>query len=143
MARKKQTKGIKLEKTLEKFYHRRPKNIKACVVIDKRGLIIVDKAVDGFSTLSLAAMIALVSDVSIRVNDNLNLGETKLVSFSSSNGELFIKSFNVDMVEFRVGTLTARIKGYSLLKRLKNRRKSMEKDLEKACEEIKEIMGQH
>ncbi len=140
---KKQTKGFKLEKALEKFYHRRPKNIKACVVIDERGLIIVDKAVDGFSTLSLAAMIALVSDVSIRVNDNLNLGETKLVSFSSSNGELFIKSFNVDMVELRVGTLTARIKGYSLLKRLKNRRKSMEKDLEKTCEEIKEIMGQH
>lgn len=138
---KEQTKGLDLENTLEKFFRRKPKNIKACVVVNERGLLIVDRAVDGFSTLSLAAMVALISDVSIRVNSNLDLGKTKVISFSSSNGELFVKSFAVGGSKFRIGALTSKKKSLSLLRQLKIHRRNMERDLEETCNKIKEIMG--
>ena len=44
-----QSKTSRLELALEKFFQRRPRNVKACVVVNERGLLIADKTVNGIS----------------------------------------------------------------------------------------------
>ncbi len=134
------TKITRLERTLDKFFQKSSKNIKACVVVNARGLLIADKANGDFPISSLAAMIALVSDVDIRVTSNLNLGESRLVSFSSSNGFFYVKNFYIENYQFRIGTLTTKLRRRDFLKRLITPLRSIERDLEKMGNEVKEII---
>ena len=46
----------------------------SCVVTNERGLVVAGRTVDGSSSQTLAAMISLFSDTTIRINENLGYG---------------------------------------------------------------------
>ena len=135
-----QSKTSRLELALEKFFQRRQRNVKACVVVNERGLLIADKTVDGISSSSLAAMIALISDVTSRVNTTLNMGEYHHISFISSIESLHIKTFHMGDFSFRIGALTTQVRKRHPIKRLRFHFRGIEKDLEIVGNDIKEVM---
>ncbi|MFX0093022.1 MAG: roadblock/LC7 domain-containing protein [Candidatus Hodarchaeota archaeon] len=129
-----------LESILDNFFLKRLNEVTTFVVTNERGLIIVDKAIDGISTSSLAAMTSLMSHTTNRVNKNLNLGEWDLISLSSSKGVLYIKTFEILSREFQLGALLNRTERLHRLRWLRRRRRNIENDLEAVIKEIKEII---
>ncbi len=74
-----------------------------CVVTNERGLVVTGISKDGSSSQDLAAMISLLSDTAVRVNNNLGFGAPKGVSIDGIGVTLALHEFLVQNKRFRIG----------------------------------------
>ncbi len=74
-----------------------------CVVTNERGLVVTGISKDGSSSQDLAAMISLISDTAVRVNNNLGFGAPKGVSIDGIGVTLALHEFLVQNKRFRIG----------------------------------------
>lgn len=76
-----------------------------CVVTNERGLVVTGISKDGSSSQDLAAMISLLSDTAVRVNNNLGFGTPKGVSIDGIGVTLALHEFLVQNKRFRIGVV--------------------------------------
>jgi len=95
----------RLTKAIEKLCTGRTNPIIGGVVINERGLLIVDSVTNGHTKDSLAAMTALLSETGQRVNENLHMGNMELLSIWSSEGFIFVSDFMIYDQRFRIGAV--------------------------------------
>ncbi|TXT56097.1 MAG: hypothetical protein BAJATHORv1_30483 [Candidatus Thorarchaeota archaeon] len=93
----------RLTQVLEDLFDRGNGRFQSAVVTNERGLIVTKKVHGDHPEESLAAMTALLSDASVRVNSNLELGMPELAVVRSSSAQLAVKEFPVRKKPFRIG----------------------------------------
>jgi predicted regulator of Ras-like GTPase activity (Roadblock/LC7/MglB family) len=96
---------LRLKNAMEELFTGRNNPIVGCVVVNDRGLTIVERMFDGHSKDSLAAMTALLSETGERANSNLQLGDMQSVSIRASEGYISVHDFRVDDQTFRIGAV--------------------------------------
>ena len=113
----------------------------SCVVTNERGLVVAGRTVDGSSSQTLAAMISLFSDTTIRINENLGYGHPKGASIRALGVTFSIHEFMVKNRWFRIGAIqTEENKGWISRIRRKSDGKEAENNLVRAANRIRNIL---
>lgn len=79
----------------------------SCVVVNERGLVVAGESTEGFSSQILAAMVSLMSDTAIRVNENLGYGHPKTSSIKGYGSSISILEFMIRDAWFRIGAIVS------------------------------------
>ncbi len=113
----------------------------SCVVTNERGLVVAGRTVDGSSSQTLAAMISLFSDTTIRINDNLGYGHPKGALIRALGMTFSIHEFMVKNRWFRIGAIqTEENKGWISRIRKRSAGKDAEFNLVRAANRIRDIL---
>ncbi|MFW9800518.1 MAG: roadblock/LC7 domain-containing protein [Candidatus Thorarchaeota archaeon] len=131
----------RLGRTVDQLIKDSPGRLSGCVVTNERGLVVAEKSLDGSSSQTLAAMISLLSDTAIRVNDNLGFGHPRTASIRALGALVAIHQFQVQNKWFRIGAVLIDDNDgrfWPLKRHLSVRR--VEKSLGSAAQKIRSIL---
>ncbi|MBD3405646.1 MAG: hypothetical protein GF411_05890 [Candidatus Lokiarchaeota archaeon] len=128
----------RLTRVLEELFKRGNGRFQSAVVTNERGLIVTKMIRGDHPDESLAAMTALLSDASVRVNSNLELGNPESAIVRSSTAQLAVKEFPVRKKPFRIGLVVKEKKTRWWRRGLTPEK--IEESLSEAAESVREIL---